>query len=155
MWQISYMFSLIPDSVFVWITYILITIGLGLYIVSKLVSWLPIISKYKTPAEILGVISLVLGAYFYGGYGTEKVWRERVKDLEAKVAKAEAESKQTNSRIQEKIVTKVKEIKVFQDRIKEVIVEKEKVIDAQCKVSPDAIDILNTSARGVKAGDKK
>jgi len=155
MWQISYMFSLIPDSVFVWITYILITIGLGLYIVSKLVSWLPIISRYKTPAEIIGIVSLVLGAYFYGGYGTEKVWRERVKDLEAKVAKAEAESKEANSKIQEKIVTRVKEIKIFQDRIKEVIVEKEKAIDAQCKVSSDAIDILNTSARGAKAGDKK
>lgn len=155
MWQISYMFSLIPDSVFVWITYALVVLGIGLYVASKLVSILPFIKQYKFPVEIVGVILLVIGAYFYGGYGTEKVWRERVKDLEAKVAKAEAESKEANSKIREKIVTQVKEIKVFQDRIKEKIVEKEKIIDAQCKVSEDALEILNASARGVKAGDKK
>lgn len=153
MWQISYMFSLIPDSFFIWITYLLFGVGLTLYVASKLVAWMPFINRYKLLAEILGVILLVLGSYFYGGYATEKVWRERVKELEDKVAKAEAESKQVNEVIKEKIVTKVKEIKIFQDRIKEVIVEKEKIIDAQCKVPQEALDILNESAKGV--GDKK
>ena len=150
MWQISYMFSLIPDSFFIWITYALFVSGLVLYVASKLVAWLPLISRYKLPAELLGVILLVVGAYFYGGYGTEKVWRERVKELEEKVAASEVKSKQANSVIQEKIVTKVKEIKVFQDRIKEVIVEKEKIIDAQCKVPQEALDILNASAKGLQ-----
>ena len=155
MWQIGWMVSLIPDSIFLWITYFLMALGFGLYIVSKLVAWLPIISRYKTPAEVLGVIILVVGSYLFGSYGTEMVWRERVKELEAKVAKAEEESKQANSKIQEKIVTKVKEIKVFQDRIKEVIVEKEKIIDAQCKVPQEALDILNSSAQNKSVGDKK
>ncbi len=155
MWQIGWMVSLIPDSIFLWITYFLMALGFGLYIVSKLVAWLPIISRYKTPAEILGVIILVVGSYLFGSHGTEMVWRERVKELEAKVAKAEEESKQANSKIQEKIVTKVKEIKVFQDRIKEVIVEKEKIIDAQCKVPQEALDILNSSAQNKPVGDKK
>ena len=153
MWQISYMFSLIPDSFFIWITYLLFGIGLALYVASKLVAWMPFINRYKFPAEILGVVLLVLGSYFYGGYATEKVWRERVKELEDKVAKAEAESKKVNEVIKEKIVTKVKEIKIFQDRIKEVIVEKEKIIDAQCTVPQEALDILNESAKGI--GDKK
>ncbi len=130
-------------------------LGIGLYIVSKLVAWLPIISRYKTPAEVLGVIILVIGSYLFSSHGTEMVWRERVKELEAKVAKAEEESKQANSKIQEKIVTKVKEIKVFQDRIKEVIVEKEKIIDAKCKIPQEALDILNSSAQNKPIGDKK
>jgi hypothetical protein len=155
MWQIGWMISLIPDSIFLWITYFLMVLGFGLYVVSKLVAWLPIISRYKTPAEILGVIILVIGSYLFGSHGTEMVWRERVKDLEAKVAKAEEEAKQANSVIKEKIVTKVKEIKVFQDRIKEVIVEKEKIIDAQCTVPQEALDILNSSAQNKPIGDKK
>lgn len=130
-------------------------LGFGLYVVSKLVAWLPIISRYKTPAEILGVVVLVIGSYLFGSHGTEMVWRERVKELEAKVAKAEEEAKQANSVIKEKIVTKVKEIKVFQDRIKEVIVEKEKIIDAQCTVPQEALDILNSSAQNKPIGDKK
>ena len=150
MWQLNWLLSFIPDSIFIYITYVLMGLGLALYIASKLVAWLPIISRYKTPAEIIGVILLVAGAYVFGSYGTEMAWRERVKELEEKVAKSEAESKKTNTVIKEKIVTKVKEIMVFQDKIKEIIVEKEKIIDAQCKVPPEALAILNESARGVK-----
>lgn len=155
MWQIGWMISLIPDSIFLWITYFLMTVGLGLYILSKLVAWLPVISRYKTPSEIIGVLVLVVGSYLFGSHGTEMVWRQKVKDLEEKVAKAEEQSKQTNSVIQTKIVTKVKEIKVFQDRIKEVIVEKEKIIDAQCKVPDEALEILNASAKNKPVEDKK
>jgi hypothetical protein len=155
MWQFSYMFSLIPDSFFVWVTYALVGLGLALYIASKLVSIIPFIKQYKLPAEIVGIILLVLGAYMYGGYGTEKMWRERVADAEEKIKIAEQQAIDANSKIQTKIVERVKEIKVFQDRIKEVIVEKEKVIDAQCKVAPEAIDILNTAAKGAKASSNK
>jgi hypothetical protein len=149
------MFSLIPDSFFVWVTYALVGLGLALYIASKLVSIIPFIKQYKLPAEIVGIILLVLGAYMYGGYGTEKMWRERVADAEEKIKIAEQQAIDANSKIQTKIVERVKEIKVFQDRIKEVIVEKEKVIDAQCKVAPEAIDILNTAAKGAKASSNK
>lgn len=155
MWQLGWIISLIPDSIFVWITYALIFIGISLYVISKLVTWLPIISKYKLPAEVGGIIILVIGAYLFGSHGTEMLWRERVKELEAKVAKAEEESKSANSVIQTKIVEKVKTIKVFQDRIKEVIVEKEKIIDAQCKVAPEAIEILNASATNKPLEEKK
>ena len=148
MWQIQWMLGLIPDSVFIWITYLLFSTGLVLYIASKLIKWFPIISRYKLLSEVAGVVLLVVGAYIYGSYGTEMAWREKVKELEAKVAESEAKSKTANSVIQEKIVTKVKEIKVFQDRIKEVIVEKEKIIDAQCKVPTEALDILNQAAKG-------
>ena len=124
MWLTGWMLSFIPDSFFLWVSYTLIGIGVGLYVLSKIVKWLPILSQYKFPAEILGVLILTVGAYVFGSYGTEMVWRERVRELEAKVAIAEQKSKETNTIIKEKIITKVKEIKVFQDRIKEVIVEK-------------------------------
>jgi len=155
MWLTGWMLSFIPDTFFLWISYILVGVGVGLYVLSKLIKWLPIISRYKFPAEILGVVTLTVGAYVLGSYGTEMVWRERVRDLEAKIAVAEQKSKETNVIIKEKIVNKIKEIKVYQDRIKEVIVEKEKIIDAQCTVPNEALEILNDSAKGVGAGDQK
>jgi hypothetical protein len=148
MWQIQWMLGLIPDSIFIWITYLLFSTGLVLYIASKLIKWFPVISRYKLLSEVVGVVLLVVSAYIYGAYGTEMAWREKVRELEAKVAESEAKSKTANSVIQEKIVTKVKEIKVFQDRIKEVIIEKEKIIDAQCRVPDEALDILNQAAKG-------
>jgi uncharacterized membrane protein YczE len=41
MWQFGWMLSLIPDSLFIWITYILFGIGVALYVASKLVVWIP------------------------------------------------------------------------------------------------------------------
>jgi len=148
MWQIHWLLSLIPDSFFIWVTYILFFAGLGLYIVSKLIKWFPIINRYKLLSEIVGVLLIAVGSYLYGVYGTEMVWRDKVKELEEKVAASEIKSKEANSVIQTKIVTRVKEIKVFQDRIKEIIVEKEKIIDAQCKVPVEALEILNRAAQG-------
>lgn len=148
MWQIHWLLSLIPDSFFIWVTYILFFAGLGLYIVSKLIKWFPIINRYKLLSEIVGVLLIAVGSYLYGVYGTEMVWRDKVKELEEKVAASETKSKEVNSVIQTKIVTRVKEIKVFQDRIKEIIVEKEKIIDAQCKVPVEALEILNRAAKG-------
>lgn len=155
MWLTSWMLSFIPDAFFIWLSYSLMGLGLGLYVISKLVRWIPIISQYKFSAEIIGVIVLTVGSYVFGSYGTEMVWRERVRDLEAKVAVAEQKSQEKNVEIRTKIVEKIKEVKVVQEVVKNIIVEKEKVIDAQCKVSPDAVDILNLAASGELKGDKK
>ena len=69
--QIGWMLSLIPDSLFVWITYILFGIGGMLYTASKLVVWIPMIGQYKLPAELVGVVLLVVGSYLFGSHGTE------------------------------------------------------------------------------------
>ena len=146
MGQISWMFSLIPDSFFVWIYYIILTLGLGFYVLIKLVSGIPMITQYKLPAELVGVLLLVAGSFLYGGYGTEMIWRERVAEMEKKVKDAEERSQQVTIKIQEKIVYKTKIVKqqevVYIDRIKEVAAK----IDAECKVAPEALDILNNAA---------
>jgi hypothetical protein len=77
-------------------------------------------------------------------------WRAKVADLEAQIKVAEAKSQETNVVIQTKYRDKVKIVKdvqlVIQERIKEV----EKRIDAECKVAPEAIEILNDSAKNQK-----
>ena len=67
MGQIQWMLSLIPDSIFVWVYYILTIAGVSLYIGSKLVRWIPMMGQYKLPAELVGVVLLVVGAYLFGG----------------------------------------------------------------------------------------
>jgi hypothetical protein len=111
-----------------------------------LVAWIPLMSQYKLPSELIGVGVLMIGVYMFGSYGTEILWRERVRELEAKVKIAEEKSQQVNTVIQEKIVYKTKVIKQkeieYIDRIKEV----EKIIDAKCEIDPAAVDILNKAA---------
>ena len=133
MHQLGWMISLIPDSIFIWITYALMTLGVGLYIASKLVAWIPLMGQYKLPAELIGVAVLVVGTYLFGSYGTEMAWRARVEELEAKVKIAEEKSQQVNTVIETKVVTKVKVIKenvyINREVIKEVA---GKQLDNQC-----------------------
>ena len=155
MWMTSWLLSFIPDTIFIWVSYGLVAVGVGLYILSKIIRWLPLLSQYKFPAEILGVLILTVGAYVFGSYGTEMVWRERVRELEEKVALSEQKAQEKNIEIRTKIVEKIKEVKVVQEVVKNIIIEKEKVIDAQCKVAPEAIDVLNLAAAGKLKEDKK
>jgi hypothetical protein len=146
MGQFGWMLSLVPDSLFVWIYYIMLTLGVGLYIASKLIKWIPLMGQYKLPAELVGVVLLVVGAYFYGGHSVQSAWLARVAELEAKVKIAEEKSQQVNTVIETKIVEKIKIVKenvyVNREIIKEVA---GKQLDAQCTL-PKSTVVLHDSA---------
>jgi hypothetical protein len=148
MGQIGWMLSLIPDSIFVWIYYIMLMLGVGLYIASKLVKWLPLMGQYKLPAELVGVVLLVIGAYFYGGHGVQQAWLARVQELEAKVKIAEEKSQQVNTVIQERVVTKIKVVKenvyVNREIIKEVA---GKQLDASCSLPKSTVSLHDSASR--------
>jgi len=151
--QLGWMFSLIPDSLFVWITYILFGIGVALYVASKLVVWIPMMGQYKLPAELVGVVFLVVGSYMFGSYGTEMTWRNRVAELEAKVKVAEEKSQQVNTVIETKIVEKIKVVKenvyVNREIIKEVA---GKQLDAQCTLPKSTVSLHDSASRNEVAG---
>ncbi len=77
--QLVWMFSLLPDSIFVMLTYAIFAAGLLLYIASKLVRWIPIMMQYRMPAELVGVLLLCVGAYFFGWRGNEEKWLAKIK----------------------------------------------------------------------------
>jgi len=140
--------SLVPESIFILIYYIMLSAGIVLYIASKLVTWIPMMGQYKLPAELVGVVLLVVGAYFYGGHGVQSAWLARVAELEAKVKIAEEKSQQVNTVIETKIVTKVKVIKenvyVNREIIKEVA---GKQLDAQCTLPKSTVSLHDSASR--------
>ena len=117
--------------------------GVVLYIASKLVTWIPMMGQYKLPAEIVGVVLLVIGAYFYGGHGVQKAWLERVAELEAKVKAAESKSQIVNTVIQTKIVERVKIVEKQVQVVKKEIEIQREVINAECKINDVAIELYN------------
>ena len=98
MWYIS----LLPSIVF----HAILAAGLLFIFVSMVLKVVPFVSTYYIPIRIVGFVLFVLGVYFEGGLGIQAEMMERVKEMEAKVAVAEAESKKENIKIQEKIVYK-------------------------------------------------
>jgi hypothetical protein len=138
------MLQLIPDSVFVWITYALFLVGIVLYIASKLVAVLPFISRYKITAELAGVVALVVAAYFYGGVE----YRQMIADLKDRVAVAEKQSQDANTALEKKTQEKVRVIKETVYVNKTIIKETAgRQIDSQCVLPRSAVS-LHDSASG-------
>ena len=100
MWYLS----LLPSIVF----HAILAAGLLFIFVSMVLKVVPFVSTYYIPIRIVGFVLFVLGVYFEGGLGIQAAMMERVKEMESKVAAAEAESKKENIKIQEKIVYKQK-----------------------------------------------
>ena len=150
MWQFAWMFNLIPDGLFVWITYILMAIGLGLYVASKLVSWFPLINKYRLPAEIIGVVVLMLASYLYSGVG----YREMIAELTEKVKLSEQKAAEANTKVETKVVEKIKIVEKKVEVVRTQIVKDKEIINADCRLNETAIKDYN-AAIADPDGEKK
>jgi len=143
MWQLQWMLQLIPDSLFVWITYLLFAAGVALYVASKLVSWIPLMGQYRLPVELVGVVALVIAAYFYGGIS----YREQIAEMKQQIKVAEEKSQQVNTVIETKIIEKVKVVKenvyITREIVKEVA---GKQLDAQCSLPKSTISLHDSAS---------
>jgi hypothetical protein len=146
------MLSFVPDSLLLWIVNTILIVGaigsfLSFFVLHKILNKFPALAPYHLLIQIVSIVLLVAGVYLKGGYGVEMAWRERVADLEAKIKVAEAKSEQANIDLAAKQKEKVKVVKEVQVVIKEKIVQVASKIDAECKVDPDAINIINDAAK--------
>jgi hypothetical protein len=155
MWQIQWLLQLIPDSIFVWITYALFLTGIVLYIASKLVSILPFVGQYRLIAELAGVAVLIISAYFYGGIE----YRQMITELKQRVVVAEKQSKDANVALEKKTREKVQVIKETVYVNKTIIKETAgRQIDSQCVLPRSAVGLhdsasANQVSRGADAAD--
>ena len=142
MWQIMWMVSLLPD----WFWHVLTIGGAVAVFAAWVLKRIPFISQYNFPIRIAGTIALLVGIWFEGGIANEAKWQAKIADLEAKVKIAEAKSEQANIELAAKQKERVKVVKEVQVVIKEKIVRVAEKIDADCKVDPEAIEIINDAA---------
>jgi len=108
--------------------------------------FIPFVSKYKLPIQIISLLLLSLGVYLEGGLAEKAKWELRVKEMEAKVAEAQAKAAETNVQIVEKIVTEKEYIKVKGAKVVEYIDREVKVFDTNCTIPEVAIKAHDMSA---------
>ena len=140
-----------------WIEYVIhaiLIIGVVGTFGGAIISKIPFISQYGNIIKGVSMIALIAGIFFEGYNFALSDYRAKVKEFESKVAIAQQQAKDANSKIETKIVERVKVVKDTQYVIQEKIKEVEKKIDAECKVTPEAIDILNEAARTPKKETK-
>jgi hypothetical protein len=97
--------------------------------------------------QIISVVLLVSGVYLEGGYSTEIQWRERVAEVETKVAVAEAESAAANAALAKKNEVKVKIIRKKALVIKQYIDREVTKYDTSCVIPTPVIKAHNAAAK--------
>ncbi len=152
MWILHFL----PDALILWICNIVLLVGIALTVTVFFIKRIPIINQYRTPAQVLGMALLVLGVYWRGGYAIEQEWRERVAAVEARVAAAEAQSKEENVKIVTKVVTKTQVIRTRGETITKYIDREIVQYDTkfapggQCEIPREFIKAHNDAAEAPK-----
>jgi len=161
MWFLSF----IPDWILQWAIHGLVILGLVLTFIGSLVRFIPIIQPYALVGRQLGIVLLVIGVFFEGGYATEMSYRARIAEMQAKIKEAEIQSAKANEKLAAEVSKNKDLIKEKVNRNAKDIEAKREAINAECKLSDDAWVLYNraiepkvsrssSSANGARSGSK-
>lgn len=146
MWILHFL----PDSVILWFCNILLLAGIVLAIAGLFAQRIPVIWQYQLPFKVLGIALLAAGVYFRGGYDIEMTWRERVAEVEKRVAEAEAAAKEANEKLEKKTVERVTAIRNRTEYISRYIDREIVKYDSQCVIPPSFIKAHNDATEAPK-----
>jgi hypothetical protein len=124
----------------------MISFFLAFFVLHKILNKIPGLSKYALIFQIVSAILLTSGIYFKGGYTTEMIWRDRVKEVEAKVAEVEQQSQALNTQLEEERKKKQKVKVEYYNTVKTQIKEVEKIIDGKCELDLKVNELHNRAA---------
>lgn len=133
-----------------WAFHILLIAGVLGTIAGFVLGMIPVVKQYIIPIRVISLIVLSLALYLEGGLADNQQWELRVKELEAKVAEAEAISAKENVKIVEKVVTRTQ---IVRQRGRDIIVEVDRnreVLDKNCVVPKEFVTIHNKAAEPIK-----
>ena len=161
MWFLSF----IPDWILQWAIHGLVILGLLLTFVGSIVKFIPVIQPYALVGRQLGIVLLVVGVFFEGGYATEMSYRARIAEMQAKIKEAEIQSAKANEKLAAEVSKNKELIKEKVNRNAKDIEAKREAINAECKLSDDAWVLYNravepkvsrgpSSANGARSGSK-
>jgi hypothetical protein len=139
MWYLS----LLPSAFF----HVIVIAGLLAVLGSMFLKMIPFVNKYYIPLRIIGFVVFTFGIYFEGGLANEERWVAKVKEMEAKVAAAEAEGKKETIKIQQKVVVQQKVIREKGEEIVRYIDREIVKYDNSCIIPKEVIDTHNKAAK--------
>jgi hypothetical protein len=131
-----------------WVFHGLFLIGLLGTIAGFLLGMIPVIKQYLIPIRTISIVLLVVGTYLEGGLADNQVWQNRVKEVEAKLAKAEAESAKANTDLVQKADSKTAKVKEKTLVVKQYIDREVTKYDKTCIIPQPFIKAHNDAAEG-------
>ena len=152
MWQLTFLWNLIPDWLITWLVNGLVIVGLVGISAAWIARWVPYFNLYRGPIQLIGIVCLVLGVYFKGGADVERAWRERVAKLEAQVAQAEKQSVEANKKLSDQLQQNKKLTQEVKNANQASIRANAEKINAECRVPDVAIGLHNSASQNKISG---
>ena len=152
--NIYWLLTLLP----VWIIHAVLGLGVLGLLVAFFVQRIPFIKTYGYLIKIFSSLLLVLGLFLQGALAYKESTALAVANLEAKLAKAEAKSAQTNTVIVEKIVKDTEVIRTKGKTITEYVDREVVKYNNVCPLPSEVIRAHNAAATmdpSKLVGDKK
>lgn len=154
-----------------WFFHMMIFAGILGYVASVILTFIPTVNLYRSVIRVFSTIVIIVGVWFAGvssGITTnEEKWQARVKEVEAKIVKAEGESTELNDKLRSeqeendklrnqkaKTVTKYIDSWITKEILREIEgperVRIEQVIEyiERCPVPKELLDAHNAAAKG-------
>ena len=131
-----------------WIFYGMVLIGVIGFVATYLFKYIPVpfIYMYRKPIQIGSMLAIIFGTFMSGAIYDNEAWEARVKEMEAKVAKAEQQSKEANTVIESK-VEKAKEKIVQKQIVVKQYIDREVVkYDNTCVIPKEFVEVHNKAA---------
>jgi hypothetical protein len=141
MWIVNFL----PDFIF----HLMLIAGLLALAGSFVLDSVPFVSTNAKAIQLASAVVLAIAVFFEGAIGDNAAWTARVAELEKQVVVAESKSRETNTVIKYQYRDKIRTVKETQVVVQDRIVKEAAKIDAECKIGPEVVSILNQAA-GVK-----
>jgi len=116
-------------------------------VLNRVLLLLPALAPYYQAARAISIVFLVGGIYLEGGLAAESQWRERVREMQAKVALAEQQSQAANAKLADSGKQKVKIIRERGQIIKQYIDREVTRSDSTCVIPGAVVRAHNAAAR--------
>ena len=148
MWLLHF----VPDSFLLYVVNITLIVGviacfLSFFVINRLLRFSPVISGYVNILQMLSIAILLAGVYFKGSFQTEQEWRERVAEVQAKVAAAEEQAKVATVVIDHKAEVKVKVIKQRAQIVRQYVDREITKYNNTCVIPNEFVAAHNAAAK--------
>ena len=129
-----------------WIFYLTLFGSIAAFIATKFIKILP----NAQLIQMASIAAAFFSVYMIGAISNNDAWLAKIKDLETKVAQAEAKSATLNTDIVEKVVTKTQVIKQRGEDIVKYVDREVVKYDTTCVIPKEFVLIHNRAAEAPK-----
>ena len=138
-----WLLSLLPGIVFD----LSVIVGILAIVASFFFSFIPFVSQYKLPIQVVAIALLVFGVFFEGAKINEESWKLKVADAEKKVLELQAQSAEANTKLVEKIAENEKLRKEKKNETTRIITKVVTKYDNKCELSNAFVQLHNSASQ--------